>query len=124
VESYQQINYSLKEKDKMEQYHLHKAHPEKLQFQIYDLEAYLKKSGAHAEVPHSHSFYQILWIYNKGGVHYVDFDAHPAQGNTIFFISKNQIHYFDKNADHKGLIFHFNEHFLMQSDVDIFLMKP
>lgn len=106
---------------KIEHYHLHKAHPEKLQFQIYDLEAYLASSGEHAQVPHSHSFYQILWIYNKGGQHFVDFDGYDALGNTVFFISKNQIHYFDKTAQHKGLIIHFNEQFLMQSDVDIFL---
>jgi AraC-like DNA-binding protein len=106
---------------KIEHYHLHKAHPEKLQFQIYHLEDYLVASGEHAQVPHSHSFYQILWIYNEGGQHFVDFDGYKALANTVFFISKNQIHYFDKAAKHKGLIIHFNEQFLMQSDVDIFL---
>ncbi|TYA92316.1 AraC family transcriptional regulator [Seonamhaeicola marinus] len=106
---------------KVEQYHLHKEHPEKLQFEIYDLEPYLLKSGEHATIPHTHSYYQIIWIYNKGGVHYVDFNSYNIENNTIFFISKNQMHYFDKNANHKGLIIHFNEHFLMHSDVEIFL---
>ncbi len=105
----------------IEQYHLHKEHPEKLQFEVYDLEQYLKNSGEHALLPHTHSYYQILWIFNEGGVHFVDFDAYEVKANTIFFISKNQIHYFDKNAKHKGIIIHFNENFLMHSDVDIFL---
>lgn len=105
----------------IEHYHLHKAYPEKLQFQMYDLEAYLTSSGEHAQLPHSHTFYQIIWIYNEGGQHFVDFDACDIFSNTVFFISKNQIHYFDKTAQHKGLIIHFNEQFLMQSDIDIFL---
>ncbi|WP_298534633.1 AraC family transcriptional regulator [uncultured Algibacter sp.] len=106
---------------KIEQYHLHKEHPEKLQFQIYDLESYLKESGVHAQKPHSHSFYQIIWIYNQGGVHYVDFDAFKVENQTVLFVSKNQIHYFDKEASHEGVIIHFNESFLSQSDIDIFL---
>lgn len=103
------------------QYHLHKEHPEKLQFDIHDLETYLNKSGYDAQIAHSHSFYQILWIFNEGGQHYIDFDAYPVKENSLFFIAKNQIHYFDKNAAHKGFLIHFNESFLMESDVDIFL---
>ncbi|AUP80746.1 helix-turn-helix domain-containing protein [Flavivirga eckloniae] len=105
----------------IEQYHLHKDHPEKLQFEVYNLSDYLETSGVHAQLPHSHSFYQILWIYNEGGVHYIDLDSYDVKTNTIFFISKNQIHYFDKTANHEGVLIHFNESFLMQSDVDIFL---
>lgn len=112
----------MKEKEiEIAQYHLHKEHPEKLQFEIYDLKAYLERSCKHAQVAHSHSFYQILWIFNEGGTHYIDFDAHPVKENSLFFISKNQIHYFDAEASHEGILIHFNENFLMQSDVDIFL---
>lgn len=106
---------------KIEQYHLHKERPEKLQFEVYDMASYLERSGAHATVPHTHSYYQIIWIFNKGGVHYVDFKSYNVEANTLFFISKNQIHYFDGKAKHQGIIIHFNESFLMQSDVDIFL---
>ena len=110
-----------KSEPKIEQYHLHKSKPEKLQFEIYDLVDYLAKSGEHAQKPHSHSYYQIIWMYNNGGVHFVDFDSHEVKANTIFFISKNQIHYFDPKAKHQGIIIHFNERFLLQSDTDIFL---
>ncbi len=106
---------------KIEQYHLHKGHPEKLQFEVYDLKSYLKSSGDLARIPHSHSYYQILWVYHAGGVHFIDFDSYDVKANSIFFISKNQIHYFDKSASHDGVLIHFNESFLMQSDVDIFL---
>lgn len=106
---------------KIAQYHLHIANPEKLQFEIYDLSDYLSRSRAHALKPHSHSYYQIIWIFNGGGVHFVDFDSYPVTDNTIFFVSKNQMHYFDANAKHQGIIIHFNERFFLQSDTDIFL---
>ena len=114
-------NTLKKNASNIEQYHLHKGHPEKLQFEVYNLKDYLETSGVHAQLAHSHSFYQILWIYNEGGVHFIDLDAYPVKTNSIFFISKNQIHFFDKEANHEGVLIHFNERFLMQSDVDIFL---
>ncbi len=56
-------------------YHLHKAHPEKLQFEIYDLNTYRKHSGEKAAIPHSHSYYQIIWFFNENGMHHVDFET-------------------------------------------------
>ncbi|UZO82315.1 AraC family transcriptional regulator [Aquimarina sp. ERC-38] len=106
---------------KMEQYHLHKAHPEKLQFQIYELNEYRRKSAKKAAIPHSHSYYQIIWFFKEGGTHTVDFKTFNIKKNTILFISKDHIHAFDNNLDVQGWLIHFNEHFFMHNDVDIFL---
>lgn len=103
------------------QYHLHKAHPEKLQFELYDLNAYRKKSGEKAAKPHSHSYYQIIWFFESGGTHTVDFTNFDIKANTILFISKDQIHAFDDTLDVKGWLIHFNESFFMHTEVDIFL---
>jgi len=112
----------LKKKDvKIEQYHLHKAHPEKLQFELYDLNSYRKKSGEKAAIPHSHSYYQIIWFFEDGGEHLVDFKTFDIKKDTILFISKDQTHAFDNNLNVRGWLIHFNESFFMHSDVDIFL---
>lgn len=112
----------MKKKDaKIEQYHLHKGHPEKLQFELYDLNAYRKRSGEKAAVPHSHSYYQIIWFFKDGGEHLVDFKTFDIKKNTILFISKDQTHAFDDNLKINGWLIHFNESFFMHSDVDIFL---
>lgn len=105
----------------IQQYHLHKEQPGKLQFEIHSLREYLSKNQGPAQVPHSHSFYQILWFFETGGKHSIDFTSYPVEKNSIFFIGKDQIHYFDSQALHSGVLIHFNESFLMQSDVDIFL---
>jgi len=51
----------------------------------------------------------------------VDFKNYEIGQNTILFISKDQIHAFDKNLDIEGWLIHFNESFFMHSDIDIFL---
>ena len=106
---------------KIAQYHLHKLNPGKLQFEVYDLREYRIKSGDKAAVPHSHSYYQIIWFFTKGGTHSVDFRTYDVNKDTILFITKDQIHCFDENLDIEGWLIHFNESFFMHTDVDIFL---
>ncbi|MCH2196437.1 AraC family transcriptional regulator [Kordia sp.] len=103
------------------QYHLHKAHPEMLQFEMYDLNAYRKRSVEKAAIPHSHSYYQVIWFFEDGGSHVVDFESYEIRKNMIFFIAKDRVHAFDDNLDIQGLLIHFNESFFMHNDVDIFL---
>jgi len=108
-------------KQKIEQYHLHKTHPEKLQLEVYDLNTYRKKSGDQATVPHSHSYYQIIWFFQAGGTHTVDFKCFEIKESTVLFVNKDQVHAFDDNLEISGWLIHFNESFFMHSDVDIFL---
>ncbi|MFP2997133.1 AraC family transcriptional regulator [Spongiivirga sp. MCCC 1A20706] len=107
--------------DQIAKYHLHKQHPEKLQFELYDLNQYRKKSLNEAARPHSHSYYQIIWFTKGRGKHFVDFKEYNLQPNTILFISKDQVHAFDQDLEIEGALIHFNESFFMHSDVDIFL---
>ncbi len=111
----------MEKKDKIVQYHLHKAYPEKLQFELYDLNSYRKKSGEPAASPHSHSYYQIIWFFEEGGTHTVDFKIFDIKQHTLLFIAKDQVHAFDDNLAVNGWLIHFNEGFFMHSDIDIFL---
>lgn len=107
--------------DNITQYHLHKAYPEKLQFEMYYLTDYRKRSGKQAEIPHSHSYYQMIWFFEDGGTHLVDFNRYDVKKNTILFIRKGQIHAFDEQLEVSGWLIHFNESFFMHTDVDVFL---
>lgn len=105
------------------EYHLNKHQPEKPQFAIYDLHDYLKKDRINTTKPHIHSFCQIIWFKSGKGRHFVDFREYDIAANTIFFIAKNQVHYFDHNINYKGVLIHFNETFLIRKDneTDFFL---
>lgn len=101
------------------EYHLHKHQPDQLQFEVYPLNEYLADSDGHAQKPHIHSFYQIIWFMEGEGKHFVDFNEFEVSANNIFFISKNQIHYFDESPNYEGVIIHFNEMFLIDNETNV-----
>jgi AraC family transcriptional regulator, transcriptional activator of pobA len=105
------------------EYHLNRHKPDKMQFAMYDLRLYLNRHHSDVTKPHIHSYYQIIWFKRAGGKHFVDFKEYAVFDNTIFFIGKNQVHYFDSNKDCEGILIHFNESFFVQKngEMDFFL---
>jgi AraC-like DNA-binding protein len=114
---------SKKKTDTLNEYHLTTHHPDKPQLVIHDLHEYQKKSSSENTKPHIHSYYQIIWFTHGEGKHAVDFRTYDVRKNSIFFIAKNQVHYFDQNESYQGVLMHFNESFLVHNDdeVDFFL---
>ena len=112
-----------KKKNIINEYHLNHNQPEKPQFVIHDLNEYVSRHKGDTTRPHIHSYYQIIWFKKGIGKHFVDFKEYDVIDNAMFFIDKNQVHYFDDNLDYHGILIHFNESFLVQKDseVDFFL---
>lgn len=112
-----------KQKKDIHEYHLNHNQPDKPQFVVHDLNEYVKKHQGNTTKPHIHSFYQIIWFKKGKGKHFVDFKEYDVVDNAMFFIDKNQVHYFDHNVDYHEVLIHFNESFLVQKDseVDFFL---
>ncbi len=108
--------------NKIKKYHLHEGEPNKLQFEIYSLKDHLIQNTPNTLKPHMHTFYQIIWFITGFGKHYVDFNTYEIEDNSLFFISKGQIHQFDKNLQ-EGYVIHFNESFLdiYENFTDVFL---
>ncbi len=46
----------------------------------------------HQLKPHSHPFYQIVYIVNGNGQFYIEPTVYPFQADTLFFIRPNQVH--------------------------------
>ncbi|MFK8008515.1 MAG: AraC family transcriptional regulator [Saprospiraceae bacterium] len=109
----------MKSPSSINEYHLHPEAPTKRQFDFFDLGEYLKTNQEHSSKPHSHSFYQLVWFQSEGGKHFVDFKSFDIKKDRLFFIAKNQIHYFEKRKNYQGLLLHFNESFLLQNERDI-----
>ena len=106
------------------EYHLSGLEEGKPQFTVYDLNEYQKVNNHHNTKPHIHSFYQIIWFKKGVGKHFVDFKSYDVHDNAIFFIAKNQVHYFDENPNYVGVLLHFNESFLVQNDDEVeFFLK-
>ncbi len=62
--------------------------------------------------PHVHTFYEIIWFTEAGGVYTVDFHDYDIQANSIFVLSPGQVHCFDGKTRHKGVVLKFRTDFL------------
>lgn len=58
-------------------------------------------------VPHVHTFYEIIWFQEDGGIHTIDFKQYNIVRNTLLFISPGQVHFFDTPMMCKGVILRF-----------------
>lgn len=101
----------------IKKYHLHKGNYTRLHFQMHDSANYCHKNLEHCYKAHQHSFYQLIWFKEKGQ-HYIDYERMEHAANTLFFINKNQIHYFCTEVSNEGILFHFDELFLNQQDLN------
>lgn len=64
------------------------------------------------EVPHRHSFQELLWIRSGSGKHRIDDTELDIEPRTFYLITKGQIHYFIKGVDLEGYILRFSDDFL------------
>jgi AraC-like DNA-binding protein len=73
--------------------------------------------------PHVHTFYEIIWFREAGGIHTVDFKEYPIEKDMLFFLSPGQVHFFDHAVDHKGILIMFCTDFLKEehTDEDIYI---
>ena len=99
------------------------SHGKDLECEIYDLKLFWEIHRSDMTIPHRHTFYQIIWLTRGTGYHYIDFMGYPYEPDTLFFVAKNQVHYFDQTVP-SGYIMHFNDSFLETApdNLDIYLM--
>ncbi|WP_114789043.1 helix-turn-helix transcriptional regulator [Niabella yanshanensis] len=101
---------------KINEYHLNRYQPDRPQLALHDLNHYINQHSGDTTRPHIHSYYQVIWFTRGKGKHFIDFKSYDVANNTIFFIAKNQVHYFDSNTHYEGILIHFNESFLVQQE--------
>lgn len=69
-------------------------------------------SDAQAEYAHRHDHYELLFIEEGQGKHFIDFESYPIQANTFYFLSKDQVHFWELTCPLKGYALLFPEDFL------------
>jgi len=74
--------------------------------------------------PHSHTYYEIIWMEKGSGCHLIDFAQYKFQGPCIFLLHPRNIHCIKKNAASAGGVIKFSESFFLRSsDLGNFLMS-
>ena len=83
----------------------------------------LKKISHNPFQPHRIRFYAILFILEGEGFHYIDFKKYKYKKGSIIFISKEQVHAFEKNENREAYFLLFTETFLERSSMASNLMQ-
>lgn len=53
--------------------------------------------------PHVHTFYEIIWFKEEGGIHTVDFQDYEIKKDMLIFLAPGQVHHFNGTKRNKGL---------------------
>lgn len=101
------------------EYHLNQYQHNVPRLSVYEIENYLKKYDKKRRKAHAEKHYQIIWFKKGNGSYFVNFKACDVDENTLFFLTKNDNHYFDRNTNYSGVLIQFNEEFLIQKNKDI-----
>ena len=72
--------------------------------------------------PHRHNFYEILYVTEGTGTHFIDFNAYPIEPNTFYFISPGQVHYWNTTIPIEGEILIFMDDFLLLAPADYMVL--
>jgi len=72
---------------------------------------------------HRIRYYAILFILKGEGSHYIDFKKYTYRKGSIIFISKEQVHAFEKNTNRDAFFLLFTEDFLEKSSIASSLMQ-
>jgi YesN/AraC family two-component response regulator len=70
------------------------------------------------EAPHSHNYYEMVWVVKGGGRLYVDMQEYTIGSNTIFCVKPNQAHQFQPLGETEGFIFSFTDSFFRVDEYD------
>ena len=72
----------------------------------------IMNASAQADYPHRHDCYEVLYICGGEGAHIIDFEPHPIQSPVFYFLSKDQVHFWQLEKPLKGYALLFPEEFL------------
>ena len=68
-------------------------------------------------LPHRHSFHELLWIRAGTGRHWVDQQSYPLQAHTLALVAQGQVHVFEQAEALDGYYLRYDQAFLpAQSD--------
>jgi len=59
--------------------------------------------------PHRHHFYEVVWIIEGSGSHFIDCEEYSLQSGRVYLIKPGQIHQWKRQKSIKGIIILFSD---------------
>lgn len=83
----------------------------------------VEQGGHNPYRPYRISFYALLFVLEGEGNHFVDFDQYSFKQGSVIFISRDQVHAFEKGGMHDAYFMIFTENFLERGSAGSSLMQ-
>src|SRR5215470_8169036 len=89
-----------------------------LPFKVQTLKGFTEQPDYINEGPHSHNYYELVWLTKGTGTLYVDMGEQMIGSNTIFCLKPDQVHQFQIREGMDGFVFSFTDSFFKMDDYD------
>ncbi|MFY0594716.1 helix-turn-helix domain-containing protein [Roseivirga sp.] len=92
------------------------ARSENFGFEILPIEKIARekeKFNHDPELPHQLKFYNLIFFTSGSGKHFIDFNWHPVQENSLVYLTKEQVNAFDFSGNLNGFCIIFTEQYFV-----------
>lgn len=94
-----------------------------IEFEMIDVDSEYAQSKKNLASPHRASFYCIIWFKTGDVIHLVDFNPVSIRANTLLFIRKDAIQFFDHHNKFSSQIILFTDNFFCRNISDHQFLK-
>jgi hypothetical protein len=91
---------------------------EALPFKVQTIKNFTEEQDDINEGPHSHNYYEMIWLIKGNSTLYVDMQKCSIESNTIFCLKPNQAHQFQTQTEMEGFVFSFTDSFFKIDEHD------
>ena len=89
-----------------------------LPFKVQTIKNFTEEQDDINEGPHSHNYYEMVWLIKGSGILYADLQEYAIENNTVFCLKPNQAHQFQTTEEMEGFVFSFMESFFKMDEYD------
>lgn len=90
-----------------------------LELEIISIKDLYSRNRKQLTLPHRTDFYHIIWIEKGRPTHLVDFHPVEVPKNSVLFINRSQVHFFDSSENYDGKVILFTDRFFCKSQDDV-----
>jgi AraC family transcriptional regulator, transcriptional activator of pobA len=89
-----------------------------LPFKVQTLKNFTENQDDIQEGPHSHNYYEMVWLTKGRATLYLDMQEYTIGNNMIFYARPSQTHQFKTEGDIEGFVFSFTDSFFKLDEYD------
>jgi AraC-like DNA-binding protein/quercetin dioxygenase-like cupin family protein len=91
---------------------------EALPLKVQTIKGFTEEQDDINEGPHSHNYYEMVWLVKGEGTLNVDMGEYTVGSNTIFCVKPNQAHQFQTQEGMEGFVFSFTDSYFRMDEYD------